>query len=166
MLFIWALESHWYLTWIIFLESEIKLASWSQRAVAGFSFWKPRLPQGVILAGKRGAPSISFAAVSPIFQTLSSLHTKTMAMTTAMVWSRISVCITNNRRQRPQRTNMSSWCEGIVVKASIAFNSGVAYSKRPLFHDVRNNYTAPSPTKDLWAVNTPPQPAHSKEMII
>eukprot|EP00986_Skeletonema_menzelii_P003520 scaffold1091_cov61-Skeletonema_menzelii.AAC.1 len=73
-----------------------------------FQFLEAAHFPGVTLAGKRGAPSITFAAVSPIFQTLSSLHTKTMAMTAAMVWSVMSVCITNNRRQRPQWTNMSS----------------------------------------------------------
>eukprot|EP00986_Skeletonema_menzelii_P002958 scaffold855_cov140-Skeletonema_menzelii.AAC.19 len=82
------------------------------RLVAGvvgpFQFLEAAPPTGVALAGKRGAPSITFAAVSLIFQTPSSLHTKTMAMAAAMVWSGMSVGITNNRRQRPQRTNMSS----------------------------------------------------------
>ena len=46
----------------------------------------------------------------------------------AMVRSGMSVGITNNRRQRPQRTDMSSWSEVFVVRALIAFNSGVAYT--------------------------------------
>ena len=108
-----------------------------------FQFLEAAHFPGVTLAGKRGAPSISFAAVSPIFQTLSSLHTKTMAMTAAMVWSGMSVGITNNRQQRPHWTNVGSLCEGFVVKALVAFDSGVAYTKRLLFDDVRNNYTAP-----------------------
>lgn len=39
------------------------------------SFWKPPLPHVVHPAGKRGAPSITFAAVVTIFQTSSTLHT-------------------------------------------------------------------------------------------
>ena len=31
----------------------------------------------------------------------------------------------------------------------VAFNSDIAYTKWPLFDDVRNNYAAPSPLKDL-----------------
>ena len=86
-----------------------------------------------------------------------------MVMAAAMVWSGMSVGITNNRQQRPHWTNVGALCEGFVVKALVAFDSGVAYTKRLLFDDVRNNYTAPSPTMDLWPMSTLPQPAFQKE---
>ena len=109
--------------------------------------------------GERGAPSITF-------QTTFSRHLDNLGETSAMVWSGMSVGITNNCLQRPQRTNMSSWSEVFVVKAHIAFNSDIAYTKRPLFDDVRNNYAAPSPLKDLWRMGTLPLQAYSKGMII
>ena len=84
----------------------------------------------------------------------------------AMVRSGMSVGITNNRRRRPYRTDMSSWSEVFVVRALTAFNSDVAYTKRPLFDDVRNNYTAPSPLNVLWSVSTLPLQAYSNGMII
>ena len=86
-----------------------------------------------------------------------------MVMAAAMVWSGMSVGITNNRQQRPHWTNVGALCEGFVVKALVAFYSCVAYTKRLLFDDVRNNYTAPSPTMDLWPMSTLPQPAFQKE---
>eukprot|EP00986_Skeletonema_menzelii_P009998 scaffold4692_cov63-Skeletonema_menzelii.AAC.1 len=58
-------------------------------------------------------------------------------MAAAMVWSGMSVGITNNREQRPHWTNVGSLCEGFVVKALVAFDSGVAYTKRLLFDDTQ-----------------------------
>ncbi len=77
------------------------------------------------------------------FQSLITLHTKTMAETAAMVWSGTSAGITKCRRRCPQWTDMTSWREGISAKAPRAFVLGVAYPKWPLFCNQCNNCTAP-----------------------
>jgi len=151
------------------------LSTWCKSAVGGvlmangswpLSFFGSRIFCSGDSSGERGAPSIIFLAVSHTFQNFITLHTRTMAEKAAMVWSGTAAGITKIRRQRPQWTVMTSWCEGITAIALVAFILGVADTKWPLFWCKRNNSTAHSWTVDLWAVNTLPLLPYSIEVMM
>ena len=96
--------------------------------------------------GEGGSP-LNYIRLGPRFLLALShehiLNTITMATAAAMVWSGTVVGTTINRRQTPQWTYMTLWCEGIFLEGLWTLFLGFLLRKWPLLIKMRQLHRPP-----------------------
>ena len=109
--------------------------------------------------GEGGSP-LNYIRLGPRFLLALShehtLNTITMATAAAMVWSGTVVGTTINRRQTPQWTYMTLWCEGIFLEGLWTLFLGFLLRKWPLLIKMRQLHRPPHSTHNLLTLHTCP----------